>query len=277
MKKLLFLSALILIVACVPQASVASQSVTDGSPWEKFTLNVGGFLTNYDSGVRLGGTRARIEIDGEDTLGLETSQTVFRIDGLWRFTNNRRHRLDFSWWSLKRDGTRTLLEDIEFNDTTFPIGTVVNSSLNTSIYKGTYSYSLIQNNSLDLGVSIGLYVAQTDFAISSSGLFTGSEAESITAPLPVLGIRADIALAPKIFLKNSLDVFYYKEGGFKGSFYDLKVVLEWNAFKNIGFGIGAESLRLDLEADGAGFLNIDLRGSINLENLGLLFYGKLYF
>ena len=277
MKKYFICSALILIIASIPQVSLAGQNVTDGNLWEKFTLNVGGFLTNHDSGVRLGGTRARVEIDGEDTLGLETSQTVFRVDGLWRFTNNRRHRLDFSWWSLKRNGTKTLLKNIEFNNTTFSVGIVVKSSLDTNIYKGTYSYSLIQNDSLDLGVSLGLYVAQTDFAISSSGPFTGSEAESITAPLPVIGLRADIAIAPKVFLKNSLDLFYYKNNNFKGSFLDLKVVLEWNAFERIGFGIGAESLRLDLEANGSDFLNIDLNGSLKLENLGLLFYGKLYF
>ena len=61
-------------------------------------------------------------------LGLETTNTVFRTDAMWRFTNNRRHRLDFTWFNLSRDGDRQIFEDITIEDEdgnkiTIPAGT----------------------------------------------------------------------------------------------------------------------------------------------------------
>lgn len=98
-----------------PPASWGSETDTQTEPWEKYGIQAGYFLSAVDSGVRLG-TGAGVDIDVEGLLGLDSSSSVFRVGALWRFTENRRHRLDFSWFSLKRDGTRRVIEDFSFEN-----------------------------------------------------------------------------------------------------------------------------------------------------------------
>jgi len=107
------------------------------------------------------------------------------VDGLWCFTRNRRHRLDFSWFDISRDASKKLLRDIEIGDTVFPIGTEVKSSFDLKVFKEAYGYSIFQDDRIDLGASLGLFVMPIKFEISASGLFEGDESESITAPLLV--------------------------------------------------------------------------------------------
>ncbi|MGD8700970.1 MAG: hypothetical protein PVG51_12520 [Desulfosarcina sp.] len=72
----------------------------DQQPWEKFGVNLGAFLSTLDTSFRIG-SGVGLDIDVEEALDLDTSDTTFRAEALWRFTDNRRQRLDFSWFSLK--------------------------------------------------------------------------------------------------------------------------------------------------------------------------------
>jgi hypothetical protein len=44
-----------------------------------------------------------------------------------------------------------------------------------------------------------------------------SSAASFTAPLPVIGLRADIAITPQWFLRIGSELFYLEYDNFKGS------------------------------------------------------------
>ena len=79
---------------------------TDG-PWDRFNIKLGGFVTSLSSNVRIGSpTSVGVDIDLEDTLGLESSQSVFRVDALYRFGQSSRHVVDFSYLDLRRDATK---------------------------------------------------------------------------------------------------------------------------------------------------------------------------
>jgi hypothetical protein len=73
------------------------------------------FLANVDSNIRIG-SGIGIDIDVEEALDLESTNTVLRADALWRFTENRRHRLDLIWFAFRRDGNRRILDDIPIED-----------------------------------------------------------------------------------------------------------------------------------------------------------------
>src|SRR5581483_5471088 len=77
-------------------------SVSQPGPWEKFSFSMGAFFTNSDTGIRLG-SNVGVEMDLEDTLGFNSNASVFRTEAAWRFSPNRRHRLDASWFAVRRD------------------------------------------------------------------------------------------------------------------------------------------------------------------------------
>jgi len=255
----------------------AGEKENKDKPWERFNLSLGGFATAINSDVSLGTKGLNLEVNVEDVLDLDSSVSVFRVDGMWRFSRNLRHRLDLGWFDISRDASRTLLRDITIDDTTFPLGTEITTSFDLQVFKGAYSYSFFQDDRMDFAVSFGFFVMPIDFEIDASGAFEGHERESITAPLPVLGLRADFAITPKFFLNYSFDFFYLEYDQFKGAVTDAKLALEYKAFKYLGFGIGLDSFKLHIEAEGEDYPNIDLNGSFEFSYVGLMAYCKVYF
>lgn len=213
----------------------------------------------------------------EEALGLDTTSTVFRLAGHWRFSDNMRHRADLSWFALRRDGDTTLGQDIVIDGTTLPIGTNVNTSLHVDVYKAAYSYSFLLDDRIDLGIGLGLYVMPISFELNASGLLTSEVSENFTAPLPVIGLRADFALTPKWFLRSKFDIFYLEYGQFKGSIYSSSIGVEWKAFKHVGFGAAVDTFNLGIEAEGEDYPEINLRGQLDYNYVGGLLYVKLFF
>ena len=76
---------------------------------DKFKIALGGYtLVRYDSAMSLTDPElgAGISISPEDTLGLETTQTVLRLTGHYRFT--KKHALTYSWYAFPRMATNRL-------------------------------------------------------------------------------------------------------------------------------------------------------------------------
>jgi len=62
------------------------------------------------------------------------------------------------------------------------------------------------------------------------------EESSSTAPLPFLEGHIDYAITPKLFTKQSLDLFYLEYKRFKGHLLDARIGLEYNIWKHFGLG-----------------------------------------
>jgi hypothetical protein len=263
------------------QPAWAENPASQDTPWEKFSLDLGYFIANTDTSIRLG-SGLGVSVDVEDLLGLDTTNSAFRVDASWRFTDNRRHRLDFQWFSFRRDGSRTIGEDIHYKDKdgieqTIDAGTHVESFFDFDIYEVAYSYSFFQDDRIDLAGSLGLYVMPIEFGLTATGLLNVGGSESFTAPLPTLGVRADFAITPKWFFRSGIKVFYLEIGEFAGSILEANAAIEYLPWKHLGFGLGLDSLNVQVEADGEDYPGIDFKGEVDFQCTGLLLYAKLYF
>jgi len=263
------------------QPAFAENPASQDTPWEKFSLDLGYFIANTDTSIRLG-SGLGVSVDVEDLLGLDTTNSAFRVDASWRFTDNRRHRLDFQWFSFRRDGSRTIGEDIHYKDKdgieqTIKSGTHVESFFDFDIYEVAYSYSFFQDDRIDLAGSLGLYVMPIEFGLTATGLLNVGGSESFTAPLPTLGVRADFAITPKWFFRSGIKVFYLEIGEFSGSILEANAAIEYLPWKHLGFGLGLDSLNVQVEADGEDYPGIDFKGEVDFQYTGLLLYAKLYF
>ena len=138
MIKRIFVIGLVLFLTVAVQQLMADDSVKD-SPWEKFSFNLGAFFSTSSTDLRFG-SGVGVSIDVEDLLGLDSTSSVFRLDSYWRFSDNRRHRVDFSWFSYNRSGTRTIDENItitppEGEDIVIPADTKIESFYDLDIYQ----------------------------------------------------------------------------------------------------------------------------------------------
>ena len=264
------------------QLAVAEEWRLEEKPWEKFGANFGVFVSTVDSNIRIG-SGIGVDIDVEDLLGLDSTNSVFRTDALWRFSKNRRHRLDFTWFAFRRDGSRRIFDDITIEDDNgdrilIPAGTTVDAYFDLDIFELAYSYSFFQDDRIDLAAGIGVYVMPMDFGISASGLVDVDGSEKFTAPLPVFGLRMDIALTPQWFLRSGAQVFYLEYENFSGSILEVRAAIEYNPWEHVGIGLGFDSLGVRVEADGdTDWPGIDLNGEVNFNYTGLQFYLRVFY
>ena len=168
---------------------------------------------------------------------MDADTNVFSLQTFWRFTRNRRHRIDFSYIRFLRRENKTLGRDIDIGGTEIPLGKTIKILLDYDIFRGSYSYSVFQDDRMDLAFSAGLSVLPIRFNFETTGLVEESAAESITAPLPVIGFRADYAITPKLLLKNRVNLFWLEISDFKDTIVDILTIAEYRAFKHSGYHI----------------------------------------
>ena len=232
--------------------------------------------------MRLGGKGASVSVSPEDLLGLDTNTVSFKVDGYWRFMPRRKHRLDFSWFSTRRSGDNVvgIQNPIDIGDVTIQPGASVKSQFDIDIYQVGYSYSFLQDERLDLAVGVGAFIMPISFDLevqNPSAATLAATSQSVTAPLPVFNLRADIAITPKWFLRTKAQFFYLELGDFRGAITDTLLGVEYMAFRNVGFGLNVENINIAVEAQGKDFPNIDFVGRFDYSYLGSMLYLKFYF
>lgn len=275
----------ILILFLIFQTSLFAQkedqdstNLTSDLPWDKFSFSFGGFLANLSSSAIIGSNRIGlgISINLEDALGLDVSGFVIRSNAMYRFGKNNQHAARAEYFSFKRRATKILESDLEIGDTIIPIGTKTTSIYNLQIIKASYEFSFLQDDRVNFGASFGLYIMPLTLKIESTSAI--SENTQFVAPLPVLGLRSELLLTPRLFMKQSAEVLYLKIGDFKGSIMDININIEYNIWNHIGLGAGFNYYRLALEADGKDdYPLFELEGYMEISYTGLLFYGKYFF
>lgn len=261
-----------LIVLSVALAFTWSPAaVAQSADSEKFSVSLGVFITDRDTETRLDGTVPGdgTDVDVENDLGFDASDSVFRIDGYYRFTE--KHRLDFSWFDLSRTASKQIQKDIEWDGEFYPIDTVIDASLDLNIYKLAYTWSFMRREKGYLGASVGLYVADTGHSISATSIGQSSN-QGVTAPLPVIGLRGQYDFAEKWSLRGSAEIFAFDSGDFSGSLYDLYASIDYQAFQNVAIGVGINSVRFDLDVTKTNF-----NGKLDWRYDGGLLFFKLNF
>ncbi len=271
---------LVILMVLVLPAWCRAESDTQ-LPWARYAVQAGYFMTDLDTTLRIG-AGVGLDVDVEKALDLEASLSVFRLDGHWRFSDNRKHRLDLSWYSLRRDAVRTLGEDVVIEDDdgeeiVIEAGTDIKSRFDIDFYRLSYSYSFLQDERIDIALGAGIYVAPISAGIEASGLVEGAGKESFTAPLPTIAFRLDIALKPEWFLRYQTNWLYLKIDSYKGSLLQSIAALEYQPWQHAGLGLAVDTMRIKVEADGNDDIYKDFSGVIEFGYTGITLYAKLFF
>ena len=234
---------------------------------ERAAISFGAFISKPETEARVDSDSGQgTDLNLEDDLGLQSSTTIARLDGHWWLS--RRNRLDFSVFNFSRDGTRTINETINFGDRTFAINTVLNSTQDLDIAKAAYTFAPVIKDRGFVGLTAGLYVAQTKLTLSQATLGT-AETEGLTAPLPVIGVRGQYAVTERIKLRGSLEVFGIDTGDVSGRLNDFNIAADYGFGKRFAVGLAYNDVKMDIDASegGSGF-----RGALDWGYIGWLLY-----
>jgi hypothetical protein len=234
-------------IVCVAQLLPLAASAQPTTGGERASIMLGAFITDRQSETRLdrdnGGDGT--DIDMEDDLGLESSTNVARIGGYVWF--GKRHRLDGAYFDLSRSASIPITETIDFGDETFQINTVLNTEADLTILKADYTFAVLAKDRGYLGVTAGLYVAETGFALSQPTLGR-AESEGVTAPLPLFGLRGDYAITDRITLTGAAQVFAYSTDEIDGHLTDFYVGADYGFGERMAVGLAYDSVSMNIGA-----------------------------
>ncbi len=270
------------IVSCTAEDSATSREGKHYLPWEKGSVKFGGFVAAFNTDIGFGiNDAAGVTFNAEELFGLDTSLTVFRVEAMYRPGESLRHQLDFTYASYHRDGVGTLSEEIDINGMTYPVGARVESLFDFDIIRGDYTYAILQDERMRIALGLGVYAVPLKYGLSieTTGGRSNVEGADTTLPLPALALRGEFQLIPRLFLNAGIDAMYLEISDFKGSLLDVNVALEYRPWKHVGFGLGYNSMSVDVEAESnnSDYPGVDFVGNVGVRFNGLMLYGKFSF
>lgn len=267
MKKMLSNSRLCLWLLLVVPACTLAQSEID----DRFSISLGAFVTDRETETRLDSEvlGKGTVIDFEDDLGLDSSDSVFRIDGHYRFS--QKHRVHISVFDLSRNSSATIQRDIQFGDKIFSIDTVINVNFDLKIFKLTYTYSLLQKDNGYLGVTLGAHLAKSKIGLDQQSQ-RQVEVRSITAPLPVIGLRGEYEFTDRMTFSASGEFLAFEFDNVDGLLVDLYLGIDYQIIEHGAIGIGYNSVHFDVDATKSNF-----SGNLDWRYRGALLFFKVDF
>ena len=250
-------------------------------PWDKGSIKLGGYVTSFDSNVSFGiNGLGGVQINGEDVLGLDSTLTVFKAQALYRPGKSLRHQVDLSYASYDRSGSTTLNDAIEIDGETLLPGTDIDSEFSFQLIRLNYSYAVLQDDRMRISAGLGVYGIPLKYGIdiTNPGDERELEVRDATFPLPTLALQAEFLLTPRFYLVSEVNALYLEISDFQGSLIDFSLGLEYRPWTHFALGAALNSTSVHVEAmNDDAYPAIDYVGSVDMDFVGLMLYGKLTF
>jgi hypothetical protein len=210
---------------------------------DPFMVSLGTFLLTTKTKISIDGTAGNsgTVIDTKKDLGFKDADR-FRLDTTWRFAPN--HKIRAMYFSISQTNTQTLDRGITVGDTVYPVDVEVTAKNSTSVYELAYEYSFLRRENYEVTASAGLHAVDFGFSISGNGTVNGqpvqarTEAASVTAPLPVFGLRGLWEIAPNWYLDAQAQYFALKIDNIDGRITDLRAGVTYMIGRHWGLGAG---------------------------------------
>jgi len=253
--------ALLFSATATAQEQVQKKVPSIGVIQDRFLFSLGFFLPAFNTEARIDSAdHDGTGVDLEDDLGFKADDSVFRFDGLYRIS--RRHQIGFSYFKLDRSSTKNIEEQIIWDDLVFDVGADLKATFNVDVYKVHYRYLVLQGSRLAFGIGGGLNFMDFEFGVQGQArlvgddqeeTFEGSSNTNTLIPVPSVGATVRWAILGNLFLGGSID---YLRGSFDeqmARYSDLLVSLNWFPFKNVGFGLMYDMVKITYEDHGNAF------------------------
>lgn len=261
----------LLVGSAILLFSGAPADAAQSADFDRFSVSLGVFFADRDTRTSVDGDipGSGTDVDLENDLGFNKSDSVFRFDGYFRF--NEKHRLDFSAFDLSRTGSKQITEEFVWKDTLYPVDVLVNASLDLSIYRLAYTWSFMRRDNGYLGASAGVYVADIGTSIAAESIGRSSSG-GVTAPLPVFGLRGQYDFSEKWSFRGSAEIFAIEYGDYSGTLYDVYAGLDYQLFEHAAIGVGINSVDIGVDITKPNF-----NGDLNWRYSGGLLFFKFDF
>jgi hypothetical protein len=223
---------------------------------DTFQFGLGTFAISTEPTIQLNGETAEGDrVNFEDALGGGDAQRI-RLDGTWRFGDSQKHKLRLITFSMSRQNTRTFEDEIEWGGDVYPINARVKSEFSFDVVELAYDYAFWRRENYEIGASFGLHYTGMDASLSARAETSGgtldadiSNEASVSAPLPVIGLRGLWKLPYNLWIDAQGQFFTLSIDEYDGNLQDYRVLLTWQPKPWLGLGVGYDRFTVDVDVD----------------------------
>lgn len=261
-------------------AASSSLTPTEQLLVDRFVFDLGGFIvsSNIDGSLSGSANADNQRLDFDKTFGTNADQTRVRADFLWRIT--RRQAVRFAYFNDSITRTRSLEQNIPWGDYTFLAGAQATAQTKFNIYQGTYEFAFLNNRDYKLALSAGLHVDDLTIKLAGNASVTmpdgtmqtagySTKSNSLTAPLPVVGLDGEWAATAHLYVNASAQVFAYRYQGIDGNWSILWAGATWMFSHRFGVGLAYDRFQTNLDLSKGSF-----SGRLNFGYQGVVLYVK---
>ncbi|HVP33330.1 MAG TPA: hypothetical protein VMT09_06730 [Steroidobacteraceae bacterium] len=264
-------------VARADQAVMATGSLTDAEKLlvNPYTIDLGTYLVSSQINGDLRGSAGGQNVDFDHDFGTDATETRVRVGFLWRITPTQAVR--FNYFDNNVSSTRQLTRNIEWGDNTYQAGFLATAQYKFNIYEASYEWAFIKDRNYDVSLTAGVHVE--DFTLKIAGTATvtppgggppssasaESQSNSVTAPLPVIGLRGGWAATDHLFFDLSGQLFKFSYEGIDGNWSDIWVGMTWMFNEHFGVGVAYDRFAIHVDLTKGSFdgrLNLGYQGGL---------------
>lgn len=235
--------------------SVNAQDEIEKNPilTSKFQFEVGTFFPSKTIDIEVDGAGPNDKIEFGKAFGLESTQTTLLMGFDWRFS--KKWKVAFEYFGLKNSNTRTLEEDISWEDFTFEAGTNVKGGINFSIYRVYVGRIFTEGQKHEFGGGLGVHAMNVrvslegDVLTNQGDLGFEKSRKSITIPLPNLGLWYFYAPLTKLAFTARVDFFALSINEFSGNLWNVTPGVNYQVFKHVGVAANYRWVNIGAEYD----------------------------
>jgi hypothetical protein len=214
-------------------------------PDDKWFLSVGSYITDFktDASVGAGGVFGAF-FRAEDDLAVDENQAVLASSARYRF--NKKHAIGGGIWSLNRDGSTIIEEDLEIDGVLYSAGAQVDTEFDTGLVRVDWRYSLFSTDRGEAGFLVGLSAYQFDLAFEGIGTLTSggmggsteffATEEEFLAPLPTVGFFLQYALGRSWLMRAEASWLDLEVGDLEGQVTQTHLSFEWLFTRRFALG-----------------------------------------
>ncbi len=246
-------ATLMLFATCV--AVDAEPASSNPSLTSYFTVQAGALYNRTDAevGSHLRNSGAGGSIDLSD-LGAGENHFSPYLSARWRATP--RWHFEVSYHNISQNGRKGAKREINFADIVIPIGWNVSTDLDVSFFSGAVGYSFLKGRSYEFGGMVGLDVYSASAKISGSAFVGGATAtrtakESITIPVPTLGVFGTLAFNDRWSIGGKAQYLFAEYGDYSGDIFRASAEITYWFTPRTALAVGYTHVSADVSHEGA--------------------------
>lgn len=247
------LLAAALLLASAAAAAKPPVEEPDNLLNDRFTLQAGLVSASVKTTVRFDSTAGTLgtAIDGEKDLGLPARKLIGRGELMFRMRDRHRIRIGNYFLPLDRRASTVLKKTVDFGDTTYNIDETVTSQLNMRLFAITYTYSIVKNDRVDLGASLGFDVVGFE-AMASVPARLRTEREDRSAPAPLGGLEGAVRISSRFYGEARAQYLKVNVSNVRGTMKTYEANVLYRLMPNVTFGLGYSGFAVNVDSEKVG-------------------------